>query len=125
MIVLVFVIWTVARFTTSVTKDIDPAETDRQMLTAVRDLKTQGELSDEEYRSIKSWLVDRLTETSDPEDSDTDDESAEADTSSDSDSLTTPSNTEESTDSSEAEEEGISSPEDEMDENGKNDQTHA
>lgn len=125
LIVLVFVIWAVARFTTSVSKDIDPAETDRQMLTAVRDLKTEGELSEEEYRSIKSRLVDRLTETADPEDSDTEYESAEADTSADSDSLTTRTIKEKSADSPAVEEERISSPEDEIDENGKNDQTHA
>ena len=125
LIVLVFVIWAVARFTTSVTKGIDPAETDRQMLTAVRDLKTQGELSDEEYRSIKSRLVDRLTQPADTSDTDEGDESAKVDTSANSEPLTTPLDKETTTNSPAAEEEGISAPEGEIDENGKNDQTHA
>ena len=124
LIVLVFVIWAVARFTTSVTKDIDPAETDRQMLTAVRDLKTQGELTDEESRSIKSRLVDRLTQPANTGDIDEGDEPAKVDTSADSKPLMTPLDKETSTDSPAAEEEGISAPKGEIDEKEENDQTH-
>lgn len=72
LVLLIFVIWGVARLTTSVTGDIDPAEIDRQMLTAVSELRSQGELTSEEYRSIKSRLVDRLsdqTSSADSEDS--------------------------------------------------------
>lgn len=62
LVVLVFFIWVVARLTSSATESIDPAEVDRQMLSAVTDLKSQGELTTEEYRSIKSRLVDRLSD---------------------------------------------------------------
>ena len=59
----------IARLTTTVTDDIDPAETDRQMLTAVNELHSQGELSEEEYRSIKGRLVTRLSNKPPPSDS--------------------------------------------------------
>ena len=66
LIVLVFAIWLIARLTTSVTEDIDPAEADRQMLTAVAELKSRGELSSEEFRSIKGRLVERLSDEAAP-----------------------------------------------------------
>ena len=62
LVLLIFVIWVVARLTTSVTDDIDPAEIDRQMLTAVSELHSQGELTQDEYRSIKGRLVERLSQ---------------------------------------------------------------
>ena len=61
LIVLVVSIWA---------EDIDPAETDRQMLTAVSELRSQGELTTEEFRSIKSRLVNRLSEQTVAADSD-------------------------------------------------------
>ena len=60
LVLLMFSIWVVARLTTSVTDDIDPAEIDRQMLTAVSELHSQGELTQDEYRSIKGRLIERL-----------------------------------------------------------------
>jgi len=62
LIVLIVSIWGVARLVTRVTEDSDPAETDRQMLTAINDLHRKGDLSQEEFRSIKGQLVDRLQE---------------------------------------------------------------
>lgn len=62
LVVLVFFIWLIARLTTTVTDDIDPAEIDRQMLTAVNELHSQGDLTAEEYRSIKGRLVVRLSD---------------------------------------------------------------
>ncbi len=62
LVLLVFFIWLIARLTTTVTEEIDPAEIDRQMLTAVSELHSQGELTVEEYRSIKGRLVTRLTD---------------------------------------------------------------
>jgi len=62
LVLLIVAIWLVARLTPSLTDDIDPAETHRQMLTAVRELHSQGELTPEEYRSIKSRLVERLAQ---------------------------------------------------------------
>lgn len=62
LVVLIFSIWLIARLTTTATEDIDPAEADRQMLTAVNELHSQGELTIEEYRSIKGRLVTRLSD---------------------------------------------------------------
>ena len=62
LIVLIVFIWVVARLVTRVTEDSDPAETDRQMLTAINDLHRKGDLSQKEFRSIKGQLVDRLQE---------------------------------------------------------------
>lgn len=64
LVLLVLFIWLIARFTSSATEDIDPAEVDRRMLTAVTELKSRGELTTEEYRSIKSQLVGRLSDDS-------------------------------------------------------------
>jgi hypothetical protein len=69
LLLLVCLIWVIARLTTTVTDDIDPAEIDRQMLTAVNELHSQGELSEEEYRSIKGRLVTRLSNKPPPSDS--------------------------------------------------------
>ncbi|MCA9059492.1 MAG: hypothetical protein KDA85_13385 [Planctomycetaceae bacterium] len=60
---LVVVIWGVVRLVTQVNDDADPAETDRQMLLVISDLKREGDLSDHEYRSIKSQLVERIAKT--------------------------------------------------------------
>lgn len=61
LVLLVLFIWAVTRLTTARTEDIDPAEIDRQMLTAVSELRSRGELTNEEFRSIKGRLVERLT----------------------------------------------------------------
>lgn len=61
LVLLMVFIWAIARLTTRTTDDIDPAEIDRQMLSAVSELRSQGELSPEEFRSIKSRLVERLS----------------------------------------------------------------
>jgi len=60
LVVMVIVIWWIAQVTSSANDHVDPAELDRQMLTAVSDLHSQGELTHEEYRSIKGRLVGRL-----------------------------------------------------------------
>jgi uncharacterized membrane protein len=62
LIVLIIVIALIACLVTRATEDSDPAETDRQMLTAINDLQRKGDLSQEEFRSIKGQLVDRLHE---------------------------------------------------------------
>lgn len=41
----------------------DPAVTDRQMLGVIEELRNQGELTDEEFRSIKGRLSERLSTT--------------------------------------------------------------
>ena len=62
LVVLIFFIWVVARLTATATDDMDPAEIDRQMLTAVSELRSRGEITKEEFRSIKSRLVTRLSD---------------------------------------------------------------
>ncbi|MEO2017000.1 MAG: hypothetical protein ABGZ53_21815 [Fuerstiella sp.] len=62
LFVLIFFIWVVARLTAAATDDTDPAVVDRQMLTAVSELRSRGELTQEEFRSIKSRLVVRLAD---------------------------------------------------------------
>lgn len=57
---LVIAIALVIRFVSSKTDDIDPVEIDRQMLSSVRELTRTGEITDDEYRSIKGRLVERL-----------------------------------------------------------------
>ncbi len=73
LVVLIVAIWGVARLTASATEEIDPAEIDRQMLTAVSELRSRGDLTQEEFRSIKSRLVDRLSDL--PQATDSDDSS--------------------------------------------------
>lgn len=62
LVVLIFFIWVVARLTATATDDMDPAEIDRQMLTAVSELRSRGEITQEEFRSIKNRLVVRLSD---------------------------------------------------------------
>jgi len=68
LVLLVLFIWAVTRLTTAGTEDIDPAEVDRQMLTAVSELRSRGELTNEEFRSIKGRLVERLATDSNESD---------------------------------------------------------
>lgn len=69
LVLLVLFIWAVTRLTTATTEDIDPAEIDRQMLTAVSELRSRGELTNEEFRSIKGRLVERLVTDTEEEES--------------------------------------------------------
>lgn len=62
LIALIVFIWLIARLVTRATEDSDPAEIDRQMLTAINDLHRKGDLSQEEFRSIKGQLIERLNE---------------------------------------------------------------
>ena len=60
LIALVVFIWLISRLVTRATEDPDPTEVDRQMLTTINDLHRKGNLSHEEFRSIKGQLVGRL-----------------------------------------------------------------
>jgi hypothetical protein len=57
---LVVLIWLVVRLITRVNEDADPAAIDREMLTAINELHREGDLTPDEYRSIKGQLVQRL-----------------------------------------------------------------
>lgn len=58
---LVVVIWLVIQLIARVNKDTDPAEADHEMLLALSELHREGDLTAEEFRSIKSQLVHRLS----------------------------------------------------------------
>ena len=60
LIGLIIFVWVIVRLITRVTDDTDPAETDRQMLSTISELHRKGDLSQEEFRSIKGRLVERL-----------------------------------------------------------------
>lgn len=70
LILLMFAIWLIARLTASATEESDPAAIHREMLTAVSELHSRGELTPDEYRSIKSRLVEQLSGDSPSNDSD-------------------------------------------------------
>ena len=54
--------WMIVKIRAWFTDGDDPAEGDHQLLISIRDLKREGDLTDDEYRSIKSRLVNRLGE---------------------------------------------------------------
>ena len=58
--VIVVLIWVIVRVRSRYRDDDDPAATDRSMLLGLGDLHRGGDLSDEEYRSIKKRLVKRI-----------------------------------------------------------------
>lgn len=47
-------------------EDNDPASIDHQMLSEISELQRRGELTSEEFRSIKGQLVSRLSSTAKP-----------------------------------------------------------
>ena len=60
---LVVLIWSIVRFISRVHEDIDPAESDQDMLNAISELRREGDLTEDEYRSIKSQLLGRMSST--------------------------------------------------------------
>lgn len=57
---LIVLIWLVVRLIARVNEDTDPAAADREMLMAITELHREGDLSQDEFRSIKGQLVRRL-----------------------------------------------------------------
>jgi hypothetical protein len=60
LVCLVVLIWVIVRLVTRVNEDADPAAIDREMLSAINELHREGDLTPDEYRSIKGQLVRRL-----------------------------------------------------------------
>jgi uncharacterized membrane protein len=60
LITLIVLVWMIVRLVARVNEDTDPATEDREMLLAMLDLHRQGDLSTEEFRSIKGQLVGRM-----------------------------------------------------------------
>ena len=58
---LVVLIWAIVRLLARVNDDVDPAEADKEMLQAINDLWREGDLTEDEFRSIKGQLVTRLS----------------------------------------------------------------
>ncbi len=60
---VVVVVWTIVRLISRVNEDVDPAEADREMLQALNDLRREGDLTEDEFRSIKGQITGRLQAT--------------------------------------------------------------
>jgi hypothetical protein len=56
--------WLIIRIRSRYRGNEDPAVAEQQMLSQIRDLHRQGDLSEDEYRSIKGRLVKRLGDVS-------------------------------------------------------------
>ena len=57
---LIVVVWAIVRLASRVNEDVDPAEADREMLQALNDLRREGDLTEDEFRSIKGQITGRL-----------------------------------------------------------------
>jgi hypothetical protein len=57
---LVVAVWGILRLVSRVNEDVDPAEADREMLQRLNELRREGDLTEDEFRSIKSQIVGRL-----------------------------------------------------------------
>jgi len=66
---LLVLAWAVQRIRAWYREDDDPAGNAREMLSEIREMYVEGDLSEEEFRSIKGRLKERLDRTS----TDTDD----------------------------------------------------
>ncbi len=60
---LIVVVWAIVRLVSRVNEDVDPAEADREMLLALNDLRREGDLTEDEFRSIKGQITGRLQVT--------------------------------------------------------------
>lgn len=60
---VVVVVWAIVRLVSRVNEDVDPAEADREMLQALHDLRREGDLTEDEFRSIKGQITGRLQAT--------------------------------------------------------------
>jgi hypothetical protein len=59
-VILILLIWAILKFLSKMHEDVDPAEADREMLQALRDLRREGDLTEDEFRSIRGKLSNRL-----------------------------------------------------------------
>jgi uncharacterized membrane protein len=57
-------VWVVSRIRAWFREDDDPAGNAREMLSEIREMYVEGDLSEEEFRSIKGRLTERLERTS-------------------------------------------------------------
>ena len=59
-------VWMLVRVRARFRDNEDPTAADHQMLMQISNLRRQGDLSEEEYRSIKGRLVERLGDPAPP-----------------------------------------------------------
>lgn len=64
---LVVGLWLFSRLVAWMRDDEDPAAAEQMMLTEIGELHRDGDLSEEEYRSIKGRLLERLEDSADSE----------------------------------------------------------
>jgi len=64
MIALVCLIWIISRIRTWFGEDEDRAGDNHELLSHIRELHTEGDLSEEEFRSIKGRLIQKLDDES-------------------------------------------------------------
>lgn len=68
VLIAVVLIWSIVRIKTWFQGDDDPDAADEQLLAGLVDLQREGDLTHEEYRSIKSRIIDRMEGTKDAPD---------------------------------------------------------
>ncbi len=69
LIVALFVLaWLVRRIRMWFRDDTDPTADDHLLLTQISELRREGDLSEDEYRSIKGRLVAKLSQTTEESD---------------------------------------------------------
>lgn len=61
---LLILAWGIRRIRAWYREDDDPAGNAREMLSEIREMYVEGDLSEEEFRSIKGRLTERLDRTS-------------------------------------------------------------
>ena len=66
ILAILVMVWLIMQIRAWLTEDDDPAASDHQLLASIRDLNREGDLTDDEYRSIKSQLVHRLRDDTAP-----------------------------------------------------------
>ena len=64
-ILIVGLVWFVFHMSARLREDDGPAVSDQYLLTQFRELRREGDLSEEEYRSIKGSLVQSITDKAD------------------------------------------------------------
>ncbi len=62
-VALIVLVWLFVRIRAWLQDDAGPEANTHQMLTQFGDLHRQGDLSEEEYRSIKSQLIEKLEDS--------------------------------------------------------------
>jgi uncharacterized membrane protein len=65
VVAILVLAWLIVKIRSWLTGDDDPAEGDHELLVSIRELNREGDLTDDEYRSIKSRLVERLRNAAD------------------------------------------------------------